>query len=373
MAGVYVHIPFCKQRCVYCDFYSTTDASLQATYVELLLAEARHRRCEVREAFTTLYLGGGTPSQLGIQLLPELVEGLRKALPLGGVEEFTVEVNPDDVTPQLANELAGLGVNRVSMGVQSMVDSELRLLRRRHDAQGAINAISSLRDQGIDNISLDLIYGIPLQTIDSWSHSVDQVIALRPQHISAYNLSYEPDTALWRMRERGEVQEVDEETCVAMYRLLVAKLRQAGYQHYEISNFALPGYHSRHNSAYWDGTPYLGLGAAAHSYDGTVRRYNIADLRGYFHLINDQNVAYQEEKLSWQERYDERVMLALRTARGLDTGAIHNQFGQDAYDRLMRQARPHILAGRLTASGGWLRLTPEAVMISDSIIRDLFF
>ena len=372
MAGVYVHIPFCKQRCVYCDFYSTIDAAWQDTYVDTLIDEARHRQSEVRQCFKTLYIGGGTPSQLKTDLMCRLVEGLREALPLGAVEEFTVEVNPDDVTGHYARLLVDFGVNRVSMGVQSFVDDELRLIRRRHDAQAARLAVQTIRDAGINNISIDLIYGIPGQTIDTWRYSVDEAIALGVQHISAYNLSYEKGTPLWRMREQGKVTEVDDDTCVAMYQLLVDRLKSAGYEHYEISNFAQPGFHSRHNSAYWDGTSYLGLGAAAHSYDGQVRRYNIADLKGYIHRVNDQGVAYQEEALTPGEQYDETVMLALRTARGLDTAVIHDRFGQDTYDYLMRQARQHIDAGRLTALGGQLRLTPEAVMLADAIIRDLF-
>lgn len=374
MAGVYVHIPFCKRRCIYCDFYSTTAEALKTTYASAVVAEARLRRGELipHECIKTLYLGGGTPSQIDPETMTILVNGLREALPLNDLEEFTIEVNPDDVTPDYMERMKALGVNRVSMGVQSFVDDELRLIRRRHDAQGARHAVQAIRDAGINNISIDLIYGIPGQTIDTWRYSVDEAIALGVQHISAYNLSYEKGTPLWNMRERSEVTEVDEDTCVAMYQLLVERLRKAGYEHYEISNFSLPGYHSRHNSAYWDGTPYLGLGAAAHSFDGKVRRYNPADLQEYLDRIKEQAVAYDEEHLTTEEQYDETVMLALRTARGLDTAIIHDRFGQDTYDYLMRQARQHIDAGRLTALGGQLRLAPEAVMLADAIIRDLF-
>ncbi len=372
MAGVYVHIPFCKQRCVYCDFYSTIDAAWQDTYVDTLIDEARHRQCEVRQCFKTLYIGGGTPSQLKTDLMSRLVVGLREALPLNAVEEFTVEVNPDDVTERYVHMLAACGVDRVSMGVQSFVDDELRFIRRRHDAQGARQAVLTLRHAGINNVSVDLIYGIPSQTLDTWRYSVEQAIALDVQHISAYNLSYERGAPLWAMRERGEVTELDDDTCVEMYQLLVRRLEAAGYEHYEISNFAKPGFYSRHNSSYWDGTPYLGLGAAAHSFDGEVRRYNPADLQEYLDRINEQGIAYDEERLTAEEQYDETVMLALRTARGLDTAIIHDRFGQDTYDYLMRQARQHIDEGRLTALGGQLRLAPEAVMLADAIIRDLF-
>lgn len=374
MAGVYVHIPFCKQRCIYCDFYSTTGSVLKTAYICDVVAEARHRQGELPadECVKTLYLGGGTPSQLDPEAMTVMLNGLRQALPLDALEEFTVEVNPDDVTLEYLQWMKSLGVNRVSMGVQSFVDRELQLIRRRHDARAAQQAVRCIRDAGINNISIDLIYGIPGQTVDSWHHSVEEAVALSVQHISAYNLSYEKGTPLWRMRELGQVTEVDDDTCVAMYQLLVERMKEAGYEHYEISNFALPGYHSRHNSAYWDGTPYLGLGAAAHSFDGKVRRYNPADLQKYLDRINEDGVAYEEEQLTTDELYDETVMLALRTSRGLDTAIVHDRFGQEVYDYLMAQARPHIDAGYLTALGGWLRLTPQAVMLSDAIIRDLF-
>ena len=343
-------------------------------YIGFMIDEARERRRELpqHEPIATLYMGGGTPSQLGAQLLARLVDGLRGALPLEQLVEFTIEVNPDDVTPELVWAMQSLGVNRVSMGIQSLVDSELRLIRRRHDAHGARRAVDELRHGGISNISVDLIYGIPGQTLSTWGESVGGVIDLGVQHISAYNLSYEEGTPLWRMRERGAVTEVDDETCVAMYRQLVERLKDAGYEHYEISNFALPGCHSRHNSAYWDGTPYLGLGAAAHSYDGLVRRYNPADIKLYEQRIANRSVACDEEVLTCDEQYDELVMLSLRTARGLDTAIVHDRFGQDRYDYLMRQAQPHIAAGLLTAFAGQLRLTADGVMLSDAIIRDLF-
>lgn len=345
---------------------------MQATYVDCLVAEAHHRCKEIQHPFSTLYIGGGTPSQLNLNLLRRLVDGLHDALPIADIEEFTIEVNPDDVTQEYIRGLVEMGVNRVSMGVQSFVDEELQFIHRRHDARQAIDSVDIMRNCGIDNFSIDLIYGIPGQTLDSWRHSVEQVARLEVQHISAYNLSYEVGTPLWLMREQGKIAEVEDNDCIEMYMLLVERLKLSGYEHYEISNFAQPGYFSKHNSAYWDGTPYLGLGASAHSYDGNMRRYNIADLRGYIHHIIDQDVAYQEERLTVDERYDETVMLALRTARGLDTAIIHDQFGQEAYDYLMHQARPHIVAGRLTAHGGRLRLTPESVMLSDAIIRDLF-
>ena len=376
MAGVYVHIPFCASRCSYCDFFSTLQlADAGTSYVEAVVAEARLRRGELCGAqVKTLYLGGGTPSQLPLPLLSRLIDGLRESLDLPDVEEFTVEANPDDVTPEWCRGVAALGVNRVSMGVQSFEDPILRLIGRRHTARQAMDAVANLREAGISNISIDLIFGLPGQTVASWTASVEQAIALKPQHISAYGLTYEEGTRLWHQRERGEVVEVPEEQCLEMYRILVDELQAAGYEHYEISNFALPGYYSRHNSSYWDDTPYLGLGAAAHSYDGKVRRWNPHDLRQYMDKVLAGELACELEELSRSERYDERVMLGLRTAWGVDAERLRVDFGDEAWRYFIREAARHVVAGnlRVTEDGRYV-LTRDGIMLSDSIIRDLMW
>jgi len=376
MAGIYVHIPFCASRCSYCDFFSTLRlADVGADYVEAVIAEARLRAAELQgEPVRTLYLGGGTPSQLPLPLLERLVEGLGSVFDLTGLEEFTIEANPDDVSPDWCAALLPLGVNRVSMGVQSFEDDILRFIGRRHTAAQAVAAVDNLRRAGIYNISIDLIFGLPGQTVASWSESVRRAIALEPQHISAYGLTYEEGTRLWHQRERGEIVEVPEEQCLEMYRILVDTLQAAGYEHYEISNFALPGCHSRHNSSYWDDTPYLGLGAAAHSYDGRVRRSNPHDLQRYVDTISAGRLACQEEEMARWERYDERVMLGLRTARGVDADRLRQDFGEEAWRHFVHEAQPHVRAGslRMTADGHYV-LTRDGIMLSDSIIRDLMW
>ena len=376
MAGVYVHIPFCSSRCSYCDFFSTLRLrEAGGPYVDAVVAEALLRRGELRGASVrTLYLGGGTPSQLPMPLLSRLVMGLGRAIDLSGVEEFTIEANPDDVSPEWARSLLPLGVNRVSMGVQSFEDGILRAIGRRHTAAQAVEAVNRLRDAGIGNISLDLIYGLPGQTVESWARSVRQTIDLAPQHISAYGLTYEPGTRLWHQRESGQVVEVPEEQCLEMYRLLVDMLRESGYEHYEISNFALPGCHSRHNSSYWDDTPYLGLGAAAHSYDGRIRRYNPSDLQQYISRVMAGEPAFESEELTWRERYDERVMLGLRTSRGVDAARLREDFGDEAWRYFTREAQHHIDAGNLMMEqDGRYVLTGDGIMLSDSVMRDLMW
>ena len=376
MAGVYVHIPFCASRCSYCDFFSTLRLDeVGHDYVEALIAEARLRKAELNgKPVKTLYMGGGTPSQLPLPLLARLIDGLKATLDLNAVQEFTLEANPDDVTPEWSAAVRALGVNRVSMGVQSFQDAVLRLVGRRHTARQAIDAVASLRHAGIDNISIDLIYGLPGQRLETWAESVRQAVDLRPQHISAYGLTYEPGTRLWQQRECGEVVEASEDQYLDMYRVLVGLLQVAGYEHYEISNFALPGYRSRHNSSYWNETPYLGLGAAAHSYDGTMRRSNPADLCGYIRRITSGQPACQVEDLAWWERYDERVMLGLRTADGVDAHRLRSDFGDKAWAHFVSEARRHIDAGHMicTDDGRYI-LTSEGIVLSDSVMRDLMW
>ena len=376
MAGIYVHIPFCASRCAYCVFFSTLRlADAGERYVEAVIDEAGLRRDELHgEGVKTLYMGGGTPSQLPAHLLERLVTGLRGTFDLSGLEEFTVEANPDDVTPDWCAALGPLGVNRVSMGVQSFEDGILRAIGRRHTAQQAVEAVENLRHAGINNISIDLIYGLPGQTTASWTATVAQALELGSQHISAYGLTYEEGTRLWWQRERGEVIEVPEEQCLEMYRILVRMLQEDGYEHYEISNFALPGYRSRHNSSYWNDTPYLGLGAAAHSYDGKVRRSNPCDLQQYIGKVMAGETACEQEEITRWERYDERVMLGLRTSAGVDLERLRQEFGDEAWRHFTREAAKHITAGHLRMTDDHrCVLTSNGIMLSDSVIRDLMW
>lgn len=375
MAGVYIHIPFCKKRCIYCDFYSTTRSDVVDRYVCAVVKECALRSNElIEEPVTTLYVGGGTPSQLSVGQWRKLVDGLKRELNLLQLEEFTVEVNPDDVTTEYVSMLKELGVNRVSMGVQSFIDSELTLINRRHDSRTAIDAVRLIRNAGIDNISIDLIYGIPRQTVESWRESVKWAISLNVNHISAYNLTYEHGTALSKMLERGEIKEVSEADCVKMYNVLVKELTTVGYNHYEVSNFALPGYHSRHNSAYWQLVPYLGLGAAAHGYTQGTRRNNVRDLNAYIHDIEDGKLPITIEQMEWWEQYDEVVMVMLRTSQGVDLKNIRARFGDKVCDRLIVLAQKYVADGKLQfKSTDHIALTEQGVMISDYIIRELMW
>lgn len=389
--GVYIHFPFCKRKCYYCDFYSVgssfADWESFASAVEHEFA-SRHIR---EDAVVSLYLGGGTPS-----LAPTELIGRFRAMIRNKVGEFTIEVNPDDVTEVKARGWKEAGVNRVSMGVQSLDDSELKLIGRRHDSATARRAYTILR-RFFTNISLDLIFGLPGQTMESFGTTLDGFLEMRPEHISAYSLMYEERTALTRMRDSGKIDEIDEEDSVEMFRLLSRRLGEAGYERYEISNYSLSGFHSHHNSNYWKGIPYVGLGPSAHSYDGhATRSFNAPDLSLYIKEWNgdDKHVScitkekgvkislatekpagklIETEHLSNDELREEMVMTRLRMAEGLNLSEYRGRFGDSAYRLLLRQAERYIRSGALYHPvSETLALTEEGVMISDEVMASLF-
>ena len=296
--------------------------------------------------------------------------------PLFGKEvgEVTLEANPDDLTEEYVRNLRTLPINRVSIGIQSFHDRTLRLVGRRHTAQEAIEAVHCCQRHGLTNISIDLIYGLPGETLDDWAYSLDQATTLGVKHISAYHLTYEEGTRLWRMKEQGLVSPIDEEQSVKSFELLREKLLAAGYEHYEISNFALPGYHSRHNSSYWQGTPYLGIGPGAHSYNGTDRRWNLPDLSAYLATPSGTDVPHEVEHLTTAERYDERIITELRTAHGICLTRLLADFGERYHTHCLHAAKPYLQRGQLiNTPDGYLRLTPESLFVSDAVMRDLLY
>lgn len=366
--GVYIHVPFCQKRCIYCDFYSTTcGLEWKHSYVTALRREMGLRRSEIDASrVPSLYIGGGTPSQLPTPLLLEMFQAVAESFTLEDDAEVTMEVNPDDVTPELIDALRQTPVNRISMGVQTFSDELLRFLNRRHTSAQALQAVQLLREAGYNNISLDLIYGLPNQTFEDWTRDVQQLLALRVPHLSAYALSYEEGTPLQKMLQCGSVSEAPEELSWRMYEYLMDKAAEAGMEHYEISNFAIPGMRAKHNSSYWDGSAYLGLGPGAHSYDGeNVRRANNPSLKDYVQAKDD--VPHEMEVLTPEERYDELVMTRLRTSSGLPLSLL--SAGQRDY--CMRMAEPHIRNGNMLLEDEVLRLSRKGIFVSNSIISDL--
>ena len=376
MAGIYIHVPFCQSRCAYCDFYSTTLLAHREDYVDTVCRELRNRFTELQgEPVKTIYFGGGTPSTLTIEELKRILEACFHLLSLNfQLEELTLEANPDDLTEAYVQRLRTLPINRVSMGIQSFHDRTLRLIGRRHTSEEAILAVKRLQQAGLTNISIDLIYGLPGETIDDWAYSLDQAIALGVKHISAYHLTYEEGTRLWRMQEQGLVNPIDEEQSVRSFELLREKLLAAGYEHYEISNFALPGYHARHNSSYWQGIKYIGIGPGAHSYDGLNRRWNLSSLTDYIATPQEDDVPHEVEHLTTEERYDERIITELRTTRGINLAQLLADFGAQYHTHCLRCATPYINRGQLIhTDDNRLHLTPESLLISDAVMRDLLY
>lgn len=365
MPGIYVHIPFCRSKCGYCDFHSVARLSLADDYLAALEGEWQQRRSELDGKIKTVYIGGGTPSALTVTQLSRLLA----MLPVADAGEITIEVNPEDVTPDFAAFLAASPINRVSMGVQSLVDTELLTASRRHTAARAIEAYASLRAAGIANISLDLIYGLPGQTVQSWQQSLASLLELRPDHLSAYLLSFEPLTRFTRMRDAGEISEADEDTAVAMYDALIAATHRAGMEHYEISNFAMPGRRSRHNSAYWDGTDYLGLGTGAHSCISGVRSFNPPDIRRYI-AASGRNFAVIDSETA-ENRFNDMLITRLRTSAGLSIADARSLFGSELTDAMLRDAAPHIASGAMTLGGDTLRISEKSWIVSDRILVDL--
>lgn len=372
VAGIYLHIPFCKSRCTYCDFYSTTALAQRDRYVAALCRELTQRAATATPV-NTIYIGGGTPSQLAVRQIAHLLRTIHDHYRVAADAEITMELNPDDVSADYAHALSATPVNRVSLGIQTFCDDRLRLLRRRHTAADAVQAVRTLQSAGFANISIDLMFGFPDETETQWHDDVEQALLLRVPHISAYSLMYEEGTRLTRMLRQGQIRETDDETVLRMYRLLTTRLREAGYEHYEISNYCLPGSHSRHNSSYWDGTPYAGFGCAAHSFDGTTRSWNPAHLHTYIISMEQQgHISRESETLTTAQRYNERIMTRLRTARGADLDRLRRDFGQHLYDYCLRMAQPHLRDGRLRITDDRrLCLTDEGIFVSDSVMSDL--
>ena len=371
MAGIYIHIPLCRSRCVYCDFYSSTFDGNRSELVDAICTELVQRRDYLRETTVkTLYFGGGTPSLLRPDELSKIFSAVEANYPCA-FEEVTLEANPDDLPDDFLTSLKRFPINRLSIGIQSFHDDDLTLLNRRHTAEEAKAAVRRCQSHGFPNISIDLIYGLPNQTLSAWEDNLHQAIELDVPHISAYHLTYEEGTKIYRMLQKGEVREVDEELSVGMFHLLRSKLQEAGIQQYEISNFARPGCHARHNSSYWDGTPYLGAGPAAHSFDGKDRRWNISNTRRYIEAIRSGEAYYELEVLDETSSYNDYVITSLRTIAGMDLKHLSERFGEPYVSYCMRQALPFIDRGVLCRTSDRLFLTEQGLFVSDAVMEEM--
>ena len=377
MAGLYVHVPFCTQRCSYCDFYTQTDSRLRTDYLRALRRELAERAAELdHEPLDTIYFGGGTPSQLPIDALRAIFRTIRAHYDVSSCREITLEANPDDLSADYLRQLhSQLPIRRISLGVQSFDDADLRRLRRRHDSQGAIRAVGRCLEAGFTDISIDLIYGLPDQTPEAWARNLDVAFRLGVSHLSAYHLTYEAGTPLHRQLLSGRIHAVSEDVSVRLYRLLIERAARAGWEHYEVSNFSLPGRFARHNSAYWTGARYIGAGPSAHSYDGRGRSWNVASLPAYVAGILSGRPDREREVTDDDMHYNEYLMTRLRTMWGISLTPLRDTFGPRRLAHFLRHATPYIASGRLVRlhdPADTIRLTEEAFFVSDGIISSLF-
>lgn len=372
MAGIYIHIPFCKKLCSYCDFYHLTDLTNSRLFIDAVVREAEMRKGYLsNDKVSTVYFGGGTPSILPPDDLKEIYSAIRSSYDICDNSEVTIEVNPDDVTNELLSAYRNIGINRISIGIQSWRNDDLRLLNRRHNASQAALSIEEAIKAGFGNISVDLIYGIPGMTLKDWSSNIEITLGFDIKHLSAYHLTFEKGTALSRMKEKGLVSEVDEEESNSQFHLLLERTQAASLIQYEISNFAKKDFFSIHNSNYWKQVNYIGLGPSAHSFNGYSRQWNTRDLKTYFDGIISGNLSYEREELDTKTRFNEYIMTSLRTMWGIDLDYVEKTFDKEGYDYLTNLAGKFINYGLMNQDKNTLVLTNQGKMISDNIISEL--
>ena len=378
MAGIYIHIPFCSQFCSYCDFFSVRDLAQMPRLLQALETEMLLRGHEISSP-RTLYIGGGTPSLYKAKDLLGLVARAR-GLWQTAFEECSVELNPEDVTEDYCGALRQGGVNRLSIGIQSFSDEDLRFMHRRHTAARGIEAVKAAQKAGLSNLSVDLIFGFPGLSMPRWKAHLEQALALEPKHLSAYQLGIEPGTPLYRRYIRGRLQPLEQELAAEQYAYLQERMDKAGWEQYEISNFAQPGYRAQHNSAYWRGSPYLGLGPSAHSFDGRCRKANVKSLPRYLRALAEGRPALRVERPVAQSRYNEFVMTRLRTLEGfrlvdLQAWMEGFSFGSGAEGCVLglweRLSRPLWSEGVLRQQGDYIKIPPNKWFVSDGIIMRL--
>lgn len=374
MAGIYLHIPFCKQACNYCNFHFSTSLKLKDDMIDAIIAEIRLQQHYLEgQTIETVYFGGGTPSLLSSDELMRIWDALEKSFPNQDIQEVTLEANPDNITPQYLQGLAATPVNRLSIGIQSFHDQDLQYMNRAHNAREADYAVKAAQDKGFENISIDLIYGTPTMNDGAWLDNIDRATALGVPHISSYALTVEPKTALAHAIEKGRSKEPDNAQTAAQFEQLMEKLKAAGYDHYEISNFALPGQYALHNTNYWKGRHYLGLGPSAHSFNTTSRQWNVANNPQYISsILKEGKVPFEQEILSFEDRFNEYIMTSLRTMWGADLEYIRSHFGADVLQQLKAQSQDYEAEGRMLIDKDRMVLTSKGKLFADRIASELF-
>ncbi len=372
MAGVYFHIPFCKQACHYCDFHFSTNLAVKDQMLDMMVRELDIQREYLKEDVETIYFGGGTPSLLSPQEIDRLLDAVDNRFRINREAEITLETNPDDTSFDKLNALRKVGVNRLSIGIQSFDDSVLRFMNRAHSSESAHQAIKDARNAGFDNISVDLMYAIPGHSELGWRQQVDEVISYRPEHVSAYSLTIEERTAFGNWLAKGKLSPVSDDVAVDQINVLLDRLGVAGYERYEVSNFARPGFYSRHNTSYWKGVPYLGIGPGAHSYDRTSRQYNIRNNHIYIRELAQGNIPATLEVLTQEEKINDYILTTLRTIWGMDLERINRDFGYDLLSHKQSYIRTLVDNKLATMNQSYLVLTPAGLALADKISADFF-
>lgn len=372
MAGIYIHVPFCKTICIYCDFFTKTNMDKKNPYINAICKEAKIRTTYIdNEPISTIYFGGGTPSQLTIDDLKAVLDTIKNTYNVATNAEVTLEANPDDLNASYLDSLLSIGINRLSMGVQSFDDDELLFLNRRHSAEKAKQAVQLSQKSGFKNISIDLMYGLPNQTMDIWKQNLKQAIDLDIQHISSYHLIYEAGTKLYRLLQKGAISSVDEELSVAMFSTMIEQLKDAGFIHYEISSFGKKDFFSKHNSSYWLNEKYLGLGPAAHSYNRENRSWNIASIPKYIKGIDADCPEIEIEQLDSKTRYNDFILTGLRTMWGINRDTLKAEFGETMLNYCDKNIQKYIDSSDVICSENRYLLHKKGIFISDSIMSDL--
>ena len=398
MAGIYIHIPFCNSKCAYCGFYSIASQKQKSAFLEALHTEIALRTDYLNgEEIGTIYFGGGTPSILSVEEIKGILESIFRHYKVNPAAEITLEANPDTLNPNYLQGLRKLGVNRLSIGIQSFFDDDLKYLSRRHDSNHAKQCINWAKQAGFDNLTLDLIYGLPTATAEKWNQNLDLFFETQAQHLSAYALTVEPNTILAKQIASRQLHPVNEDNAVRDYEILCQRTKENGFLHYEISNFAKPGFRSKHNCSYWNRTPYAGFGPSAHSFDGVSRQWNVSNLSQYIEGVrswelgvgkkeegrrvlrqaqqpdNEKPSFFEKEFLTPEERYDEYVMTSIRTMWGCDLKYMEREMGKRFSDFCLSHAQKPLSQGLLTQTNEFLYLTDAQMLFADGVAEALFW
>lgn len=374
MAGIYIHIPFCKTKCHYCDFYKSTDFGAKTDFVSALKQEIVWRKKELgNEKIASIYFGGGTPSVLKTSEIGEILTLISETYQLENDIEITLEANPDDLSPEFVQKLRSTPVNRLSIGTQSFHDRDLKSMNRRHNSRQALQSIETVKSAGIENISIDLIYGLPNQTLEEWEYNVEKAVSLDVQHISAYHLTYHEGTVFYDYLKSGKIKELPDELSLEQFKLLLNRLEKAGFEQYEISNFARNQRYSRHNKAYWERKKYLGFGPSAHSFDHRTRRWNVASLRKYLQAIESNSPFWEYENLTDQDQYNDYMITSLRTKWGISIVYLKEHFPEKFVIHFQKEAQKFIDSNHLKLKNDAYKLSVDGLFISDKIMETLLF